>query len=350
MTKIIGVKTAYPEHRYSQQDIMGLLKSIWPEHEEVVERLTTSSGVSNRNLVCALDSYKELGGFEQRNAIYINSMVNILERAARALQKEIGFDWSDVGIITSTSITGVAVPSLDARLMNKLPLNTDIVRVPLFGLGCLGGIASLNRTKDLLKAYPKKLALVLASEACSLTFQFGDITMANIVACSLFGDGAAAVLIAGEDHPLAQKGRLQIVDSINSFYPNTERIMGWDMVDTGFKVVLSGNVPEIVQKYVGHDAQNFLARNNINLQNINNIISHPGGPKVLKAISTVLNKDESLLSHSWQSLKDQGNMSSVSVLNVLERSLKEGTLKKGYALGLAMGPAFNSEMSLIKVD
>lgn len=350
MVKIIGVKTAYPEYRYSQEEVMGLLKTMWPQHSEVVERLTTTSGVETRNLVRPLESYKELGGFEERNKVYIDSMVNTLEKAIRGLQEETGFDWKDVAIITSTSITGVAVPSLDARLMNKLPLNTDIVRLPLFGLGCLGGIASLNRTKDILKAYPDRLALVLASEACSLTFQFEDISMANMVACSLFGDGSAAVLLAGEDHPLSQKGRIQILDSMNSFYPDTERIMGWDMVNTGFKVVLSGNVPEIVQKYVGKDAEKFLARNHKTIDDINNLVSHPGGPKVLKALATILNKKESMLLQSWKSLSEQGNMSSVSVLNVLERNLKEGTLKKGYALGLAMGPAFNSELSLLKVE
>jgi alkylresorcinol/alkylpyrone synthase len=277
-------------------------------------------------------------------------MMNTLERATRTLQEKVGFDWKDIGVLVSTTITGVAVPSLDARLMNRLPIPHDVVRTPLFGIGCLGGVASLNRAKDLLKAYPNKLALVIAAEACSLTFQFSDVTMSNMVASSLFGDGTAAVLLAGKDHPLSRKGKLEIVDSLNTFYPQTERIMGWDMVDSGFKVVLSGNVPEIVQKHVGGNTQDFLERNHLSSDNINNLISHPGGPKVLNALSEVLKKDESLLRHSWESLRDQGNMSSVSVLNVLERSLDQNKLKKGYALALAMGPAFNSEMSLIRVE
>lgn len=350
MEKIIGVQTTFPEHRYSQKDIMSLLSKVWPEHAEVTERLTRTSGVSHRNLILPLERYESLGGFEERNGIYIENMVKLLHKSVLKLQEQIGFDWKDIALITSTSITGVAVPSLDARLMNLLPIPTNVIRTPLFGIGCLGGIASLNRAKDLLKAYPNKLALVLASEACSLTFQFNDVSMANIVACSLFGDGAAAVLLAGRDHALSQKGKIGIVDSMSAFYPNTERIMGWDMVDTGFKVVLSGNVPELVKNNVHSDVTQFLKANQMKLSDINNLISHPGGPKVLKALASVLEKDEELLSHSWKSLSEQGNMSSVSVLNVLQRSLEEGTLKKGYALGLAMGPAFNSELTLMKVD
>lgn len=349
MAKIISVKTAFPEHRYSQDDIMSMIQTIWPLHRPVLERLKTTSQVKHRNFLLPLERYKNLTGFESRNGIFIEQNVNLLEKAIRGLQEETHFNWKDIGIITSTTITGVAVPSLDARLMNRLPLPTNVIRNPLFGLGCLGGVAALNRTSDLLKAHPQKLALVLASEACSLTFQFQDVNMANMVACSLFGDGTAAVLLAGDDHPLAKKASLEIVDSVNSFYPDTERIMGWDMIDTGFKIVLSGNVPEIVRKYVRDDYQSFIQRNELNSSDINNLISHPGGPKVLMALAEALEKDEELLKESWESLSENGNMSSVSVLNVMERSLKSKSLKKGYALALAMGPAFNSEMSLIRV-
>lgn len=349
MAKIISVKTAFPENRYSQNDIMNLLKKMWPDHGPVIERLQTTSQVEHRNLVMPLERYKELTGFESRNGVFIEQMTNTLEKAIRGLQEQTGFDWKDIGIITSTTITGVAVPSLDARLMNRLPIPTDIVRNPIFGLGCLGGVAAMNRTKDLLKAYPTKLALVLASEACSLTFQFQDINMANMVACSLFGDGTAAVLMAGDDHPFAKNAQLEILDSCASFYPKTERIMGWDMVDTGFKIVLSGNVPEIVSQYLPTEYKAFISRNNLTTDQINNLISHPGGPKVLIALSQALEKDETLLEESWKSLRENGNMSSVSVLNVLERSLQLKKLKEGYGLALAMGPAFNSEMGLIKV-
>jgi alkylresorcinol/alkylpyrone synthase len=274
----------------------------------------------------------------------------MLKDAVTRLQEKTGFDWSDLGLITSTTITGVSVPSLEARLMNLLPIPKNVVRNPLYGLGCLGGVAGLNRTSDLLKVRPNKLALLLAAEACSLTFQGHDATMGNMVACSLFGDGAAAVLLAGEEHPLSCKAPLRILDGMNSFYPDTERVMGWDMVNSGFKVILSGDVPLMVETHLGEDAENFLKKNGLNLSNVSNLISHPGGPKVLRALVKALKKDDSLAFQSWNSLRDHGNLSSVSVLNVLQRSLEESSLNEGHTLALALGPGFNAEMCLMTCE
>lgn len=315
----------------------------------MLDRLEKTSGVEARNFVIPLDAYPFLGGFGQRNGFYLQEMLATLEVAVKALQEKTGFDWRDVGVLISNTITGVAVPSLDARLMNRLPIPHDVQRTPILGLGCMGGVSSLNRASALLKAFPDKLALVVAAEACSLTFQLTDATMANLVATNLFGDGAAAVLLAGEKHPLAASAPIRIVDGVSSFYPDTERVMGWDMVDTGFKIVLSGNVPEIVQKHVGGDVRAFLGKHGLDLGAVNNLVSHPGGPKVLTALAEELGKDPSLFRHSWESLREQGNLSSVSVLNVLERHLNQRTLTPGHALAIAMGPAFNSEVALLEV-
>ena len=350
MSSIIGVQAVFPEHRYSQKDAMGLIKTMWPDHGAVIDRLTETSGVRFKNLVLPLERYSHLGGFEDRNKIYIESMTKLLHKALTQLQEKHQFSWDDVMILTSTTVTGVAVPTLDARLMNLLPFSKNLIRLPLFGVGCLGGVAGLNRTHDMLKAHPKKLAILIAAEACSLTFQFNDITMSNMVASSLFGDGAAAVLMAGDDHPLRQKGKLQIQTYQNYFYPQTERIMGWDMLDSGFKVVLSGDVAQIVNEHVGDNASEFLSRNQLSSSEIVNIISHPGGPKVLRALEKALNKEESALKASWDSLGENGNISSVSVLDVLRRNLEDSLLKPGPTLALAMGPAFNSEMTLMRAE
>ena len=326
-----------------------LLKTVWPEHGAVLERLEKTSGVDFRNFCVPLDAYPTLGGFGQRNRLYLKEMMRALESAVRGLQEKTEFDWKDIAVLVSNTITGVAVPSLEARLMNQLPIPHDVQRTPILGLGCMGGVSSLNRANALLAAYPKKLALVVAAEACTLTFQLNDASMANLVATNLFGDGAAAVLLAGEEHPLAEAAPIRIAGAASSFYPNTERVMGWDMVDSGFKIVLSGNVPEIVQQFVGRDVRSFLEKNNLSLMDIKGLVSHPGGPKVLTALAEELAKEKSLFAHSWESLREQGNLSSVSVLNVLERHLTQGTLQPGYALALAMGPAFNSELSLFEV-
>lgn len=349
MANIICVNSAFPKHRYPQNEIMNSLKTVWPEHEAVIDKLKESSQVHHRNFVLPLESYFKLEGFEARNNAFIEQILKTLIDAIEGLQGRTGFDWKDLAIVTSTTITGIAVPSIEARLMNRLPIPHNVIRNPLFGLGCLGGVAALNRTKDLLKAYPNKLALILAAEACSLTFQWEDINMANMVACSLFGDGAAAVLMAGDDHPLAFTARLKIKDSANQFYPDTERIMGWDMINSGFKIVLSGNVPAIVNQHIKINVKDFLKKNRKESVDINHMFSHPGGPKVLQALTLALEKEDSFFQESWNSLSAQGNMSSVSVLNVIERSMIGKGLSKGHALALAMGPAFNAEMSLIEV-
>lgn len=312
----------------------------------MLDRLEKTSGVLNRNFALPLSSYQELGGFEKRNKVYIQEMLSTLERAVVGLQEKVGFAWKDIGVVVSNTITGVAVPSLDARLMNRLPIPRGVQRTPIFGLGCMGGVSSLNRANALLEAEPDKLALVLAAEACTLTFQLDDATMANLVATCLFGDGAAAVLLAGNKHPLAKDAPIKMLGGASSFYPETERVMGWDMVDSGFKIVLSGNVPDIVRQFVKGDVNNFLTKHHLSLKDIHSIVSHPGGPKVLTALSEELGKEEKFFSHSWESLRDQGNLSSVSVLNVLERHLDQKTLAPGHILALAMGPAFNSELSL----
>jgi len=348
MAYIIDAETTFPENQYSQNEMMDFIKTVWPGHEEVLERLKQNAGVEKKNLILPLEEYKNLGHFEKRNSIALDKMLKTIKEALLNLQEKNLFDWSDVQIITSTTVTALAVPSLEARLMNQVPLPHNLLRLPLFGLGCLGGVASLNRTSDLLKAYPNKLAIVIASEACSLTFQFQDISMSNMVATSLFGDGSAVVLLAGEKHPLHKKSNLKIRSCMNQFYPDTERIMGWDILETGFKVVLSGDVAKIVHQHVGDNVETFLHQNHLKLSDIKNIISHPGGPKVLLALEETLKKDRSFFQHSWNSLREQGNMSSVSVLDVLKRHLKEKTLKKGPTLALAMGPGFNSELSLME--
>jgi alkylresorcinol/alkylpyrone synthase len=234
-------------------------------------------------------------------------------------------------------------PSLEAIMMNRFPMPTDLVRTPIFGLGCLGGVAAVNRAQEFLKLRPNKLAIVMAHEACSLTFQFKDGSMANMVGSSLFGDGAAVVLIAGEKHPLYKKSGLVINETRASFYPNTERIMGWDIVDTGFQIVLSGSVPDMVYNNVTQDLKNI----NYTPEKFSFVISHPGGPKVLEALAKVTEKSRDDFRFSWESLFENGNMSSVSVLNVLEKTLAQGKKSGEQGLMMAMGPAFNSEMSLV---
>jgi alkylresorcinol/alkylpyrone synthase len=254
----------------------------------------------------------------------------------------------DISLIATTTVTGLAIPTLEARLMNKIAFKKNTKRLPIFGLGCLGGVAGINRVSDYLKGHPKEAALLLATELCSLTFQFQDKSVANLVGTSLFADGSAAVLILGDEHPLSSQGQFQVLSGESFFYPETERIMGWDIVSTGFQIVLSGDVPKIVVEHVKPNIGDFLSANKTTLSDIGFMVSHPGGPKVLDKISEISDRSPLEFKHSWESLAEKGNMSSVSVLHVLEKTIADKRNKNELGLMLAMGPAFCSEMALIK--
>jgi len=349
MSYIIDVSVQFPKNKTSQTDINKLLKKMWPNQSRYVDQFAKSSSVESRDLSIPLEQYEDLMGFKNRNGLFIETALNLqIANMAEILEKN-QLPQDSINAIFSTSVTGMMIPSIESRLMNHFKLNSRAKRIPLFGLGCLGGVALINRAHDYLKAHPDELVIVMATELCSLTFQFQDQSVANLVGTSLFGDGAAMVLMAGENHPLKKSAKYQVLKNASFFYPDTERIMGWDIVDTGFQIVLSGDVPLIVKNNVSENLSTFLNENNLNLSNIQFYISHPGGPKVLDALNEIVKADTNPFLESYQSLKEHGNMSSVSVLDVLKRNISQNKQTQNQlGLMLAMGPAFASEFNLIK--
>lgn len=348
MSAIYSVKTSFPEIYATQQEISLEISSIWPDKKKFIEQFHQSSKVSGRHLSIPLNSYKDLGDIGDRSLKWIDVALELQTKNIIALLNQAGIKASDISLITSTTVTGLSIPTLEAKLMNKIPFKPNTKRMPLFGLGCLGGVAGINRVHDYLKGHPKEAALLLATELCTLTFQFNDKSVANLVGTSLFADGAAAVLLVGDEHPLYKESQFQILNHESFFYPNTERIMGWDIVSTGFQIVLSGDVPKIVVEQVKPNMNSFLSDNKLTMSDINFLVSHPGGPKVLDQLSMISGKSSDEFKHSWNSLSEKGNMSSVSVLHVMEKTILEKRNSNEIGLMLAMGPAFCSEMSLIK--
>lgn len=348
MTFIHSTKTSFPKNYYSQTEIAEEIVKIWPERKRLVEQFHQSSLVQNRHLALPLESYKDLGDIGERSRIWLKTAEELQKNNIESLLAGAGLQANDIGLIVSTTVTGLAIPSLEARLMNLLPFSPSIKRIPIFGLGCLGGVAGINRVSDYLKGHPKEAALLLATELCSLTFQFNDQSVANLVGTSLFADGAAAVLMVGNEHPLALKSQFEVVDGQSFFYPNTEQIMGWDIVPSGFKIVLSGDVPNLVAREVKPNLEQFLGTQKMTINDVNFIVSHPGGPKVLEKLTEVAGKTKEDFMLSWKSLEEKGNMSSVSVLHVLENTTKRTLKKNELGLMMAMGPAFCSEFSLIR--
>jgi alkylresorcinol/alkylpyrone synthase len=348
--QIRSVARALPPHYADQEQLIAAFRDAWSKQHFNVERLEDlhrAVGVGGRHLAVPLDRYPGLVSFQARNDAWIRVATDLGEKAVRDAVDKAGLTLADLSHIFFVTVTGLSTPSIDARLCNRLKLKPDIRRTPMFGLGCVAGAAGTARMSDWLRAFEDRHAVLLAVELCSLTLQREDLSIANIIASGLFGDGAAAMVMSGDQ---TQGGRgPKVVATTSVFYPNTERVMGWDFVDSGFKVVLSAKVPDVVTEHVRHDVDTFLEANGLDRSKIDHFIAHTGGPKVLKAFETALELPANALERSWKSLKEVGNLSSASVLFVLSELLESGAAKPSdHGLLMAMGPGFCAELILLK--
>ena len=302
--------------------------------------------VEGRFTARPLEFYHTMQTWGEANDVWIEVGLEIGEKALCRALVAAGVEPRDLSAIFVTSVTGIAAPSLDARLINRLGLSPNIKRIPIFGLGCVAGAAGISRAADYVRAYPDQAAALLSIELCSLTLQREDLSMAHVISSLLFGDGAAATIVVGSD---VKSDGPEILATKSVFYPNTERVMGWDISEKGFHIVLSPEVPDTVLKHLGEDVDAFLAEEGFRREDIKSWIMHTGGPKVLEATATALGITEKDLEASWECLRKVGNISSTSVLLVLEdvyrhRRPAPGTL----SILAAMGPGFCSELVLLR--
>ncbi len=346
---ILATSTAYPPHYYSQREVVDALLAFWggdPKVGAVLERLHMRTGVDGRYFSRPLDAYRALDTWGKVNDVWIEVAQELGERAIDCALKQAGLRREDIGAIFFVTVTGVASPSIDARLVNRMHLSPNIRRNPIFGLGCVAGAAGLARAADYVRAHPDQVALLLSVELCSLTWQRDDLSVANLISSGLFGDGAAAVLVAGDRIP--RRGP-RILASHCVFYPDTEDVMGWDISERGFNIVLSPDVPKVVRENLGRDVDAFLAAQGLTRGDIGSWIMHTGGPKVLEATAESLGLPDGALDVSWEALRRVGNLSSASVLVVLDKVMKHRHPAPGTRSVLAaMGPGFCAEMSLLE--
>jgi len=312
----------------------------------MLERLHARTGVDGRFLALPLERYLQLGGWGEANNEWIEAAEELGQQAiCRALTRA-GLHPGDLGALLFTSITGVCSPSIDARLINRMKMPPDIRRTPIFGLGCVGGAAGITRAADYVRAYPDQIAVVLAVEICSLTIQKDDLSIANLISSGLFGDGGAAALVAGDDCDLPGP---EIVGTRSVFYPDTEEVMGWDISEKGFRIVLTPEVPDVVRGHLRHDVDEFLTDFGLTRADIGCWVLHTGGPKVLEATQDALQVDRTALAASWDCLRRTGNLSSASVLCVLEEIMSRRRPAPGtWSVLAAMGPGFCSELVLLR--
>ena len=353
MTRIAAVHGVLPPYRYEQHEITDALVAMGMVREEergVLDRLQAASTVRSRRLAIPLERYAELDGFGRANDRYIAAALELGERAVAGALEAAGLRGKDVDLVVSTSVTGLAVPSVEARLAGRLGLRPDVKRVPMFALGCVAGACGLARLHDYLDPRPDAVAVLLSVELCSLTVQRGDASAANLVAASLFGDGAAAVVAVGRDHPAARRpAGPAVVATRSRLYPGTERLLGWDVGDRGFRIVLGADLPEVVLHRLGPEVHSFLADHDLKAEDVSAWVCHPGGPKVLEAVRAALELPARALELSWRSLAEVGNLSSASVLHILRDTLDlRPPLAGTPGLLLAMGPGFSTELVLLR--
>jgi alkylresorcinol/alkylpyrone synthase len=347
---ILSVAIRLPYYCYDQEAITGALVSYWKEklgaRRALLERLHGHARVKRRHLAFPIEHYLQFDTLGKANRAWFEVAEELGERAIESALTRAALTPSDVDALFVVSVTGIASPSLDARLINRLRLRPDLKRTPIFGLGCAGGAVGLSRAADYVLAYPRQVAMLLAVEICSLTMRRDDLSIANLIASGIFADGAAVAVLGGEqvyaDGP-------RIVAHRSVFYPETEDIMGWDISELGFGIVLSPKLPALIKAHLAHDLDSFLAANGLGRRDVGNWVIHPGGPKVLEAVEDTLSLNEGELRLSWESLERIGNISSVSVLCVLEDTMTRHRPPAG-TMGViaAMGPGFCSEFLLVR--
>jgi alkylresorcinol/alkylpyrone synthase len=341
--RLLSLATAVPPYALGQPEVALRARHLFASTGADLDRLMpvfARAGIERRYSSVPLEWYERPHGWAERNALYLEHAASLLEEAAcdALALAELPPEAIDTLVVVST--TGVATPSLDAVLMERLPFRRDVRRLPVFGLGCAGGVLGLSRAADLARVAPESRVLVLVVELCALCFRKDDTSKSNIVATALFGDGAAAAVLScrGDGPRLGAAGEYT--------WPQSLDIMGWDVAEDGLRAVFSRDIPALVRHHMRDVANEFLARHALQLDDIDHFICHPGGAKVLTALEEAFDLGAGALAEARGVLRDYGNMSAATVLFVLERALRAGVA--GRLLMTTLGPGFTAGFQILE--
>jgi alkylresorcinol/alkylpyrone synthase len=350
MPFVDSVSTIDFPDKVEQQKIKEYVRHLFSAEFPQIDRMLPAfdnTEIKTRNFCKPLSYYATPHSFEDRNNEYINCALQYSIQAIEQCIRTSAINKEDITDIVFISTTGLATPSLDALIINKMRLSPYINRTPVFGLGCAGGVSGFAKASTIAKANSKAIVLLVSVELCSLTFMKKDISKSNFIATSLFSDGVVACIIKGDDHK--KQTNINFIAAQSHLYYDSLDVMGWDFKDDGFKVIFSQSIPAVINKHVKEDIEQFLSLNHLRLNDIKNFIFHPGGRKVLEAYTDALQVKGDFLLNTRETMNNYGNMSSCTVLYVLNRFMEQG-FEDGYGLMLALGPGFSSEMSLLKMQ
>jgi alkylresorcinol/alkylpyrone synthase len=350
MPRIVSVGTALPPNRLTQREIQEFVRHVFQDTFKDIDRLLPifdNGQVKTRHLCMPLEWYGAPHHFSEKNHLYRDWAYRLGIEAIRDCLTRANLEVTDIDHLFFVSTTGISTPSMDALIMNGLNMDPHMKRTPIWGLGCAGGAVGLTRASDYLRAYPENRALLVAVETCSLTFQPQDTSKSNLIGTSLFADGAAAVLLEGDKCPGGRKGP-KILFTSSTLWKGTEDVMGWDVNENGLKVIFSRDIPVLTETLLKPTIIEFLTLHQLNLGDIAYFITHPGGYKVIEAYASSLGLPLERFHHPLGVLQDCGNMSSASVLFVLQRFLREGMEEGKYGIITALGPGFSSELLLLE--
>jgi alkylresorcinol/alkylpyrone synthase len=365
MSRIASVRSALPPHRHRQADLAAMtaeLCAVPPGRRVLLDRLAGNAGVATRHTALPLADYKRLDGFGPTNDLYITHASALGEEAVRRALSAADVAADQVDLFVVTSVTGLAVPSLDALLMPRLGLRSDVKRVPMFGLGCVAGAAGLARIHDYLLAWPGHTAVLLAVELCSLSIPLVDASVADLVVSSLFGDGAAAAVVRGPgsatgprpdtdttNTDAATTTAPRIVATHSEVCPDSADVLGWRLGSDGFRIVLTTELADVVERHLGAVVRAFLAKHDLGVGDVTAWVCHPGGPKVIDAVRDALGLPEEAVGTARESLSEVGNLSSASILHVLEKTLTTRRPAPGTpGLLIGLGPGVSIELVLLE--
>ncbi|MFE8702167.1 type III polyketide synthase [Cytobacillus sp. FJAT-54145] len=359
MPSIVSVAEAIPPHTIDQHTVMDFSRELFSESFKDIERLLGAfhnGQIKKRSFVKGIEWFKTDKSFEEKNNAYIESAV---ELGAIAIEKCLhnqefllrNIDYTEIDAIFMISSTGIATPSIEARIMNLLPFSEYTKRIPLWGLGCAGGASGLSRAYEFCLAYPSAKVLVLSIELCSLTFQRNDRSKSNLIGTSLFADGVACALLIGDEVDRESIQRLSSIPKITATQSTTMKnsldVMGWEIRNEGLYVVFSKDIPSIIENWLKPNVTRFLDENHHDLNDIKHFVAHPGGKKVLDAYVNSLSLPPTMIEVSSEVLEEYGNMSSATILYVLKRFMDKG-IKGDIGLATALGPGFSSELLLLR--